>query len=214
MMSILIVEKDITMSRRIKNTLERGGFPCATANTIEQAFSEKAACIPSLVILNARMPWTQCHPFMESLEPHQCPILFISHEPESTNHLLALYDSIADVILRPFDGEQLLKKVYALLDARRESLCYGGIHLDLAHKSASMNGVPLHLTAQEYALLEALMQSPDTALSRQELLKTAWGYLAIGETRTVDVHIQRLRRKLGNERIETVYKMGYRLKLA
>ena len=63
-------------------------------------------------------------------------------------------------------------------------------------------------------LLLALMQSPETALSREELLRTAWGYQGIGETRTVDVHVQRLRRKLGSSCIETVYNHGYRLKMA
>ena len=58
------------------------------------------------------------------------------------------------------------------------------------------------------------MENPETALSRQQLLHTAWGYQGIGETRTVDVHVQRLRKKLGGDRIETVYKLGYRLKMA
>ena len=64
------------------------------------------------------------------------------------------------------------------------------------------------------ALLLALMENPDMPVSREQLLRKAWGYQSIGETRTVDVHVQRLRKKLGVERIETVYKCGYRLKMA
>ncbi len=213
-MPILLVEKDMNLSRRVQNVLERSGYACTAVHTIEDAQKARDEVPPDLVILNARMPWAQCHPFMLSLEPIACPILFISHDPQCKDHLLKLYHALADVILRPFDGRQLVAKVEALLQETRERLACGDLSLDLCSKTASMDGKPLELTAQEYALLEALMQSPDTAVSRQDLLKTAWGYLAIGETRTVDVHIQRLRRKLGSERIETVYKMGYRLRLA
>ena len=213
-MRILLIEKDMTLSRRIKQVLVRFGYDCTAVHTIEEAQAARDEAIPDLVILNARMPWTQCHPFMLSLEPIGCPILFISHDHACRDHLLALYHSIADVLLRPFDGRQLVAKVEALLKETKERLAFGDISLDLTQKTASVDGKPLDLTAQEYALLEALMQSPDTAVSRQDLLKTAWGYLAIGETRTVDVHIQRLRRKLGNERIETVYRLGYKLRSA
>ena len=90
----------------------------------------------------------------------------------------------------------------------------GGLSLDVEKHHATLDGKTLILTAQEFALLQALMQSPDAALSREQLLRTAWGYQGIGETRTVDVHIQRLRRKIGAACIETVYKLGYRLKMA
>ena len=77
-----------------------------------------------------------------------------------------------------------------------------------------LDGERVELTAQEFALLLALMENPDMPISREQLLRKAWGYQSIGETRTVDVHVQRLRKKLGVERIETVYKCGYRLKMA
>jgi len=213
-MPILLIEKDMNLSRRIQQVLVRHGYDCTAVHHVEDAIKAREEMIPDLVILNARMPWTQCHPFMLSLEPIGCPILFVSHDETCRDHLLALYHAIADVIFRPFDGRQLIAKVEALLKETKERLACGDIQLDLTQKTASKDGKPLELTAQEYALLEALMQAPDTAVSRQDLLKTAWGYLAIGETRTVDVHIQRLRRKLGNERIETVYRLGYKLRPA
>jgi len=77
-----------------------------------------------------------------------------------------------------------------------------------------LDGRRVELTAQEFALLGALMEKPDIPVSREQLLRTAWGYQSMGETRTVDVHVQRLRKKLGGDYIETVYKCGYRLKLA
>ena len=74
-----------------------------------------------------------------------------------------------------------------------------------------LDGRRVELTAQEFALLNALMEKPDVPVSREHLLRTAWGYQSMGETRTVDVHVQRLRKKLGGNYIETVYKCGYRL---
>ena len=87
-------------------------------------------------------------------------------------------------------------------------------YVDAEERVALLDGRRVELTAQEYALLNALMEKPDVPVSREQLLRTAWGYQSIGETRTGDVHIQRLRKKLGCEYIETVYKCGYRLRLA
>lgn len=214
MMSVLIVEKDAVLGRRVQSVLDHAGYNCVLAQTISRAEALVDESPPSIVILGARMPWTLCYPFLMSLEAINCPILFISHDAQSRDHLLKLYHYLADVLLRPFDGRQLLIKVECLLKETSEHRTRTGLYLDLEQKAASLDGKPLALTAQEFALLVALMQSPDTAISRQELLKNAWGYLAVGQTRTVDVHVQRLRRKLGNDRIETVYKQGYRLRLA
>lgn len=213
-MSILIVEQDVALSRRIQSALGCSGYACTLTHTIEEAEKIRENGMVDLVILNARMPWALCRPFMDALESMGTPILFISHDPACRDHLLRLYRAIADVLFRPFEIKQLVHKVEALLQETRDRLSLGDLQLDLSQKTALKDGKPLNLTNQEYALLEALMLSPDTAVSRQDLLKTAWGYLAIGETRTVDVHIQRLRRKLGSDRIETVYKMGYRLRPA
>jgi DNA-binding response OmpR family regulator len=101
-----------------------------------------------------------------------------------------------------------------LLSETNSHLSIGALRLDLEHRECTLDGENLALTAQEFSLLQALMESPDSPLTREELLRTAWGYHSAGETRTVDVHIQRLRRKIGTSCIETVYKLGYRLKMA
>ena len=118
------------------------------------------------------------------------------------------------MLCAPFDGKRLVEAVAQLMHLSDRVLTLGGLQLDVQGKQATLDGERLTLTAQEFALLQALMESPDAALTREQLLKTAWGYQGIGETRTVDVHIQRLRRKLGASYIETVYKLGYRLKMA
>jgi two-component system alkaline phosphatase synthesis response regulator PhoP len=85
------------------------------------------------------------------------------------------------------------------------------IYLDETNRSVYVDGKRYPLTEQEYCLLSELAQHPGEPVSRDELLRTAWGYITPGETRTVDVHVQRLRKKLGSETIATVYRFGYKL---
>jgi len=127
------------------------------------------------------------------------------------SHLRALYGGPSDVITVPFSQKALLAKVTALLG---NEVPLGTLTVDEAERVALLDGERVELTAQEYALLLALMENADMAVSREQLLRKAWGYQSMGDTRTVDVHVQRLRKKLGGERIETVYKCGYRLKMA
>ncbi len=87
----------------------------------------------------------------------------------------------------------------------------GRLELDAENKTARINGQPCHLTPQEFALLERLIEERNSTVSRTALLQSAWGYASPGDTRTVDVHIQRLRKKLGVGCIETVFREGYRL---
>ena len=143
-----------------------------------------------------------------------CPVLFITTEAANANHLRALYPGVCGVLAAPYDNTELHQAVAGVIARTHSLLTIGTLRLDADRRVATLDGESLTLTAQEFALLHALMLSPDAALSREELLRTAWGYQGIGETRTVDVHIQRLRRKLGASCIETVYKHGYRLKMA
>ena len=87
----------------------------------------------------------------------------------------------------------------------------GALEIDAEQKTARMNGQPCHLTPQEFLLLARLIEEKNKIVSRTELLQSAWGYANPGDTRTVDVHIQRLRKKLGVSCIETVFRAGYRL---
>ena len=123
----------------------------------------------------------------------------------------ALYAGPSDVLTLPLNTKTLISKVTGLLGTQ-EGL--RELTLDERERVALLDGQRVELTAQEFALLLVLMESPDMPMSREQLLRKAWGYQSMGDTRTVDVHVQRLRKKLGGERIETVYKCGYRLKMA
>ena len=214
MADILIMEPDLRVGRKMCDVLARAGHRCTSMDDAAEGMEFVRRGERMLTILNAQLPWTDSFNLLRTLEEKGWPVLFVTGDPGNVEHLRAMYQAGCDVLLSPFDGHALLGAVGALLEQSERMMTLGPLCLDVASRTATLGGETLSLTAQEFALLRALMQSPDAAVTREQLLRTAWGYQTMGETRTVDVHIQRLRRKLGATCIETVYKMGYRLKMA
>lgn len=214
MADILIMEPDRRIGKKMSDVLTKVGHTCTSMDDAANGIQFVRQSERMLTILNAQLPWTDSFNLLRTLEEKGWPVLFITGDASNIDHLRAMYQAGCDVLLSPFDGHALIKAVGALLDMTSRMMTLGPLCLDVTSRTATLDGESLSLTAQEFALLRALMQSPDAAVTREQLLRTAWGYQTMGETRTVDVHIQRLRRKLGATCIETVYKMGYRLKLA
>lgn len=214
MAEILIMEPELRLGMKMNDVLTHAGHTCTISQTVSDGLARVEASPRLLTILNARLPWKESFSFLRALEQKGWPVLFITGDESNSNHLRAMYQSACEVLLSPFDARALVSAVSALARSTSCLLTLGSLQLDTQSRQATKNGQDLNLTAQEFALLHALMQSPDEALTREQLLRTAWGYQNVGETRTVDVHIQRLRRKIGSACIETVYKLGYRLKPA
>lgn len=214
MANLLIMEPDESIARAMQIALTGAGHTCVSASTVADGLSHLNAGRRMMTILNARMPWSESIAFLRALEEKGLPVLFIVSDTGNEAHLRALYQSCCDVLHADYDMTTLIRAVDRLLEDSTRRLNFGALRMDVDHREVTLDGKRLNLTAQEFELLHALMASPDTAVSREDLLRTAWGYEAIGMTRTVDVHIQRLRRKLGPRTIETIYKTGYRLRLA
>lgn len=214
MAKILILEPETRLCERMCKVLSRAGHDCLSAKTVADGLDAVRDQDRTLTVINARLPWADSFTLLSELQQKGWPVLFVTRDTANAEHLRALYRSGCDVLVAPFDGKKLVDAVASLLRTSDKLLTIGGLQLDVEERQATLHGEALTLTAQEFALLQALMQSPDAALTREQLLRTAWGYQGIGETRTVDVHIQRLRRKIGSSCIETVYKLGYRLKMA
>lgn len=214
MTDILIIDPDMRTGLVIRQALSEAGHTCTAVQTVADGMEALQSGGRMLCIINARLPWTGSIGLLRMLEERGWPVLFTTADAASVDHLQALYQGNCSVLLAPYDASALLEKVQHLSTVTTRTLTAGSLRLNTVSREATLDGEHLDLTAQEFALLLALMQSPETALSREELLRTAWGYQGIGETRTVDVHVQRLRRKLGSSCIETVYKHGYRLKMA
>lgn len=213
MAKLLIWEPDEQIARKIQDILKKDAYEVCQmdeADALPPVQQEETA---PLVVMDARMRWTDCRPLLESCHKQNLPLLFLTADKRASAHahLKALYAGPCEVTTLPLQAKTLRSKLAALCgnaDSNRE------LRVDEEERVALLDGRRVELTAQEMALLLALMEKPDTPVSREQLLRKAWGYQSIGETRTVDVHIQRLRKKLGGETIETVYKCGYRLRLA
>jgi len=209
MARILIYGIEEGVTRKLAQALLKEDFDVQICD----AFSKMPAPIVelTLVVMDARLKWSVCRPLFHEMQSVGYPVLFLTADKEMTSHLRALYSGPSDVLMLPFAPKTAVAKTLSLLghtEPMRE------LTIDEAERVAVLDGERVELTAQEFALLLALMENPDMPISREQLLRKAWGYQSMGETRTVDVHVQRLRKKLGVERIETVYKCGYRLKMA
>lgn len=206
MARIWILTSEAPLAQKITHAYQRDGDEVLCADALEPRVPRDPA--PGLAIVDARLPWTLCRPLLHELHQAGCPVLFLTANRRMFAHLQALYPGQSDVMVLPFSQKSLLMRTRPLLEA---SAPIPELKVLEGERVALLDGQRVELTAQEFALLLALLENPDTPISREQLLRKAWGYQSMGETRTVDVHVQRLRRKLGVERIETVYKCGYRL---
>ena len=209
MATIMIYEPNEIIAQKLCDSLKKEKYNAIRCDeNVIPSFSDDS--IP-LVMMDAQLRWTTCRPLLEAFQKHGCPILFLTGDRKMSAHLRALYGGRSDVLTVPFPQKALHAKVH---NALGECAPLRELSVDEKERVALLDGRRVELTAQEFALLLALMEKPDIPVSREQLLRRAWGYQSMGETRTVDVHVQRLRKKLGGEYIETVYKCGYRLKLA
>ena len=212
MATILIAEDTPAINKLMAANLSLVGHSCDQAFTGEQALALAAHKTYDLALLDVMLPGVDGFAVKSKLPPDQ-PVLFVTARMAPDDRLKSLPPE--EVLVKPFEVLDLLSRVEKLL--RRNSrnttvFALGDLVVDLNARQVRRGGRQIPLTPQEFALLEALVVNRNLALSREKLLALAWGYDYEGETRTVDVHIQRLRRKLGLEKdIQTVFKVGYRL---
>ena len=214
MASILVVEDDKPISELIKRNLALVG------HTVQQAYDGCAAVALlqsdtfDLVLLDIMLPGLSGFEVKKMLPAAQ-PVIFVTAKCGLSSRLAGLGLGADDYIEKPFEILELLARVQAVL--RRTCTSEELFELDTCRVELGMRrvyvaGEEIMLTPQEFDLLDTLIRNRNLALSREKLLELAWGYDYEGDTRTVDVHVQKLRKKLGLEqRIQTVYKLGYRL---
>lgn len=212
MAEILCMEPDQKLLKKLCAALSAAGYTCRTADTSAQALAMAEETRFPLAVLSARLPWAESRELLNALQANSVPVLFLTKTAANAAHLRQLYRACCGVLTVPFSRKELLRSIQELT-RQAEKLTSGSLCLDLSGKTAALNGEALPLTAQEFELLKVLAEAGSEPVSREQLLREAWGYQAMGQTRTVDVHVQRLRRKLGAAAIETVYRTGYRLAL-
>lgn len=216
MAHILIVEDEKSINDLIAMNLELVG------HTSEQVYAgnEVLECLKqndySLIIMDIMLPGLNGFALMQYV-PKSTPVIFLTAKGNLSDRVKGLKLGADDYIVKPFETIELLARIEAVLRRTQRSLNIFSLDntvVNLESRVVTVDGSEVELTLREYELLEILIKNKNIALSREKLLKLAWEYDYFGETRTVDVHIQKLRKKLNWEnKIKTVYKMGYRLEV-
>lgn len=219
---ILIVEDDPDISESLKYNFEREGLPVVTASTGEAAL---AAALnerepPSLIILDLMLPGMSgtelCRRLRREPATRRTPIIMLTAKSSEADRVTGLDLGADDYITKPFSVRELLARVRAVMRRMDETSgkTYEDDHLliDFDDIRVVCHGQKVKLTNKEFSLLSVMAKSADRVITRQQLLDSVWGYSYYGDARTLDVHIRRLRQKLGEcgHCIETVVGVGYR----
>ena len=212
MAKILIVEDERAISDLLKLNLEMVGHTCAAAFTGREAIKAAGEQGFDLMLLDVMLPDMEGFSVMERVR--DVPTIFLTARGATTDKVRGFGLGADDYIVKPFEVAELLVRVQAVLRrTHREEKEYtiGDLTIRWDAHEVFQNGQRVELTPQEFALLRILIENRNVCLSRQKLLSEAWGTDFLGESRTVDVHIQKLRRKLDlDDHIKTIYKNGYR----
>ncbi len=222
---VLIVEDELDLARLMKHALERSGTAVAEiVGSGDAALKAVAAQRPDLVILDLSLPVVDgldvCRSLRAQPEVEPVPIIVVSARTGEDNRILGLETGADDYVTKPFSLRELTARVRAVLRRsahprqQRGLLSYRGAHLraDFEAIAVSVDGQDVRLTRREFELLRYLVQNKNRVISRDKLLERVWGWDRLVDTRAVDVHVGRLRSKLGagGRQIETVIGLGYR----
>lgn len=215
MAHILIVEDEENIARMIEAILTLGGHTarwCADGGQALPVIGEGGF---DLVLLDVMLPGLDGFAVMERLDAQTVPVIFLSAMQQVEDKVRGLRLGAEDYIVKPFEPLELLARIEVVLRRRgrgRNVLEYGNIRQELDSRTVTLRGEPVALAPKEFELLRVFLQNQDLALSREKLLAMVWGYEYAGESRTVDIHVQRLRQKLGlADRLTTLPRIGYRL---
>jgi len=216
MAHILIIEDEASINDLIAMNLELVGHTSDQVNDGNEALSRLQEQTYSLVIMDIMLPGLDGFQLIGHVD-RNTPVIYLTAMGNLSERVKGLKLGADDYIVKPFETVELLARIDAVLRrTQRTSQIFSldGTVVNLDSRVITVNGGEMEITHREFELLETLIRHKNIALSREKLLQLVWGYEYIGETRTVDVHIQKLRKKLNWEnRIKTVYKMGYRLEV-
>lgn len=222
---ILIVEDENDILQLVKLYLEKEGFRTVTAMTGAEALKQVKAEKPDLIVLDLMLPVLDglevCKRLRSSPETAMLPIIMLTAKAEESDTVVGLELGADDYVTKPFSPKTLVARIKALVrrlerqpGQEAAQYQYGPLTLNPARHEVSINKQEVALTAKEFGLLEHLLRHPGRVLTREVLLNAVWGYDYYGTTRTVDVHVRRLKQKLPllEDAIISVKSLGYKLK--
>lgn len=217
MIKILIVEDEIPISDLIKMSLLSEGYHCTCAYDGKQAADMIEADTFDLILLDIMLPEIDGYELLEYIKHYQIPTIFLTAKADVKDRVKGLKAGAEDYITKPFEVIELLARVETVLrrfNKAAKEMSFGNIEVNTESRIVTQDGIPVELTAKEFDLLLYLWQNKNKALYRSQIYAGVWGGDDLGDSRTVDLHIQRLRKKLSLQNsLVPVYKIGYRLEV-
>ncbi|HBB27950.1 MAG TPA: DNA-binding response regulator [Clostridiales bacterium] len=216
-MNILIVEDELPISNLIKINLVDAGYKCTCAFDGEEAANLIENNQFDLILLDIMLPKIDGYELMEYIKSYDIPVIFLTAKSDVRDKVKGLKLGADDYITKPFEIIELLARVETVLRRYNKSddkIHILDINIDTLSRIVKKNDEVINLTVKEYEILLLFIQNKNIALYRDHIYSKVWGDDFMGDSRTVDLHVQRMRKKLGwEEKIVPVYKIGYRLEI-
>jgi two-component system alkaline phosphatase synthesis response regulator PhoP len=219
---VLIVDDDADIRRLVRTVLERDGFIVNTAASSAEFFKILPQFKPDLAVLDLQLPDEDGFTILKRIKKNtvtaDLPVVMLTVQSVDSYKIAGLEIGADDYIVKPFNQGEFVARVKAVLrrtkpkEANVGLIDDGAVKLNLNQHRLEINGKVVDLSPKEFDLLAALMRTKNTVLTRETLCESVWGHELVGNTRTVDVHVGRLRKKIEpfDNRIETVERIGYR----
>ncbi len=227
---VLIIEDEPNIIELVAYNLEKEGWLVSKAQTGEEGWEKIQAEHPDIILLDLMLPGIDgmeiCRRTRQNKLTRDIPIIILTAKAEEADRVLGLESGADDYVTKPFSPRELIARIRAVLRRadknfseveEKEMLVLGPIKMDLRQHKVLVHGNEIELTPKEFDLLHLLLSHPGRAFSREYLLENLWGYEFFGDTRTVDVHVRRLRQKIEDNPaqpywLETVRGVGYRIR--
>ena len=217
MIKILIVDDEKSICDLIDINLSAAGYQCSSVQNGLKAIDMIEAENYDLILLDIMLPGADGYDIMEYIRPLKRPVIFITAKHEVKDRVKGLKLGAEDYLVKPFDVVELVARVEVVLRRYNKTesiLTAGDVVVDLEARTVTKAGRQVVLTNKEYGLLVLFISNKNIALFRENLYEKVWGDEYLADSRTLDLHVQRLRRKMGwEENLVAVYKVGYRLEI-
>lgn len=215
MIKILVVEDERPILDLIRMNLEDAGYQCTCALDGLTAADILEKHTFDLVLLDIMLPKVDGYELLEYMKPTGTPVIFLTAKAGLNDRVKGVNLGAEDYIVKPFEIVELMARIQVVLRRYHKDetkLVFGDIVLDTENRTVCRNGQGIVLTPKEFTLLELLVRNKNMTLFRDKIYELVWENDSYGDTRTLDLHVQRLRKKLGlTEKLKTIYKVGYRL---
>ncbi|MBE6738276.1 MAG: response regulator transcription factor [Ruminococcaceae bacterium] len=213
---ILVVDDEQSIADMVKLCLSKNGYSCEAVNDGMTATEKIENNRYDLILLDIMLPDIDGYDLIEYIKQFDIPVIFVTAKTSVPDRVKGLKLGAEDYISKPFDLEELLARITTVLRRFHKSeniVEVGKIKIDTLERTVLLNGNPVNLPAKEYDLLLFLIRNNNIALYRETIFEQVWQEPYYGNTRTIDLHIQRLKKKLNlAEAIETIYKVGYKFR--